>query len=600
MIRTPLRPLARILSARARGENPDVIERENIRLRLDATRDRARVRAEGRLLLLGVAFLAAFAAIGVQMGTLAASEPAEPGRAASGAAILAQRADIVDRQGRVLATNLVTHALYAQPPLMVDPVHAAEGLAAIFPDLDGERLKTDFTGKRKFLWVKRKISPEQMQRVHEIGDPGLMFGPREMRLYPNGALAAHVLGGAGFGREGVGSAEVIGTAGVEKAFDGYLRDPANGGAPLRLTLDLTVQAAVEEVLAGGMRLMNAKGAAAILMDAKTGEVVALASLPDFDPNSRPVALTRGDAGDSPLFNRAVQGVYELGSTFKVFAISQALDLGLVRPETMVDTRGPMVWGKFRIRDFHDYGAQLSVLDVIVKSSNIGTAHVAQMIGGVRQQAFLRGLGLFDPTPIELVEAPGAKPLVPAKWPEITTITVAFGHGVAASPLHLAAAYASLVNGGTRVRPTIIRREGATPELGERLISAQTSAIMRDMLRQVVVRGTASLGEVPGYAVGGKTGTADKPKPSGGYYKDKVVATFASVFPADDPAYVLVVTLDEPVDTSGTEPRRTAGWTAVPVGAEIIRRVAPIMGLRPQIDPLAVESGADAGVIRVRN
>lgn len=595
MTRTPLRPLARILSARARGENPDVIERENVRVRLDATRDRARVRAEGRLLLLGVAFLAAFGAIGVQMGALAAREPAEPGRAAGAAAIVAQRADIVDRQGRVLATNLVTHALYAQPPFMVDPLRAAEGLAAIFPDLDVERLKKDFTGKRKFLWVKRKISPEQMQRVHEIGDPGLMFGPREMRLYPNGALASHVLGGAGFGREGVASAEVIGTAGVEKAFDGFLRDPANGGAPLRLTLDLTVQAAVEEVLAGGMRLMNAKGAAAILMDARSGEVVALASLPDFDPNSRPVPLVKGDAGDSPLFNRAVQGVYELGSTFKIFAVAQALELGLVRPETMVDTKGPMVWGKFRIRDFHDYGAQLSVLDVIVKSSNIGTAHVAQMIGGVRQQDFLRRIGFFDPTPIELVEAPGAKPLVPTKWPEITTLTVSYGHGVAASPLHLAAAYAAMVNGGTRVTPTIVQRDGAAPVVGERLISEPTSAIIRDMLRQVVVRGTASFGDVPGYAVGGKTGTADKPKPSGGYYKDKVVATFASVFPAHDPAFVLVVTLDEPVDTSGTEPRRTAGWTAVPVGAEIIRRVAPLLGLRPEVEPLA-----DAGVIRVRN
>ncbi|PKP75350.1 MAG: cell division protein FtsI [Alphaproteobacteria bacterium HGW-Alphaproteobacteria-6] len=601
MTRTPLRPLARILSARDRGENPDTIERENIRLRREALRDRSRQRAEGRLLLLGVAFLVAFAAVGLQMGALAASEPAEPRRATTGETIATQRADILDRQGRVLATNLVTHALYAQPQFMVDPLRAARELAAIFPDLDAERLKADFTGKRKFLWVKRKISPEQMQRVHEIGDPGLMFGPREMRLYPNGTLAAHVLGGAGFGREGVGSAEVIGTAGVEKAFDDYLRDPANGGAPLRLTLDLTVQAAVEEVLGGGMRLMNAKGAAAILMDAKTGEIVALASLPDFDPNSRPLPPTKGDAGDSPLFNRAVQGVYELGSTFKIFAIAQALDLGLVRPETMIDTKGPMVWGRFRIRDFHNYGPELSVRDVIVKSSNIGTAHVAQRIGGPRQQDFLRRLGFFQPTPIELVEAPGAKPLVPAKWPEITMLTVSYGHGVAASPLHLAAAYAAMVNGGTRVAPTIVQRSPAEAAAksaatgGEALIRPETSAIIRGMLREVVQRGTASLGEVPGYAVGGKTGTADKPKPSGGYYKDKVVATFASVFPAHDPAYVLVVTLDEPVDTSGTEPRRTAGWTAVPVGAEIIRRVAPLMGLRPEVEPLA-----GAGVIRVRN
>lgn len=594
MIRTPLRPLARILSARARGENPDAIERENIRIRHEAMRDGARMRAEGRLLMLGVAFVLAFVAVGFEMGVLASTDPAEPAASGGGASIVAQRADIIDREGRILATNLVTHSLYAQPQQMVDPAGSADKLAAIFPDLDAVRLKKDFTGSRKFLWLKKKISPEQMQLVHEIGDPGLLFGPREMRLYPNGALAAHILGGASFGREGVSSAEVVGTAGVEKTFDGWLRDPANGGAPLQLSLDLTIQSTVEDVLWGGMKLMNAKGAAAILMDAKSGEIVAMASLPDFDPNTRPASLAKGDPSDSPLFNRAVQGVYELGSTFKVFAIAQALDIGLVSPETMVDTRGPMVWGKFRIRDFHNYGPQLSVTEVIVKSSNIGTAHVAQMIGGERQKGFLRKLGLFDATPVELVEAPGAKPLVPAKWPEITTLTVSYGHGVAASPLHLAAAYASMVNGGTRVAPTILKRKAT--ETGQRVISEPTSAIMRGMLRQVVQRGTATFGDVPGYEVGGKTGTADKPKRAGGgYYKDKVVATFAAAFPMSDPKYILVVSLDEPVETSGTEPRRTAGWTAVPVGAEIIRRAAPLLGLRPELEPTA-----EAEVIRVRN
>lgn len=594
MTRTPLRPLARILSARAKGENPDAIERENIRLRHEAMRDKARLRAEGRLLLLGAGFVAAFLTVGARMGLLAATEPMEPQTAVAGASIVAQRADITDRQGRILATNLVTHSLYAQPQQMVDPEGAAEKLAAIFPDLDAERLKADFGGPRKFLWVKKKISPEQMQLVHEIGDPGLLFGPREMRLYPNGAIAAHILGGASFGREGVNSAEVVGTAGVEKTFDSWLRDPANGGAPLQLSLDLTIQSTVEDVLYGGMKLMNAKGATAILMDARSGEVVAMASLPDFDPNTRPAPLLKGDPSDSPLFNRAVQGVYELGSTFKIFAIAQALDIGLVNPETMVDTKGPMVWGKFRIRDFHNYGAQLSVTDVIVKSSNIGTAHIAQQIGGVRQQEFLGKLGMFDATPIELVEAPTGRPLRPVKWPEITTLTVSYGHGVAASPLHLAAAYATMVNGGTKVAPTILKRTKVAS--GPRIISESTSAIVRSMLRQVVQRGTATFGDVKGYDVGGKTGTADKPKPGGGgYFKDKVVATFAAAFPMSDPKYVLVVSLDEPVETSGTEPRRTAGWTAVPVGAEIIRRAAPLLGLRPELEPVA-----EAGVIRVRN
>ena len=593
MIRTPLRPLARILSARAKGENPDVIEKENLRLRHEEMRDRARQKAEGRLLLLGLVFLGLFATVGVRMGVLAATQPAEPRTGQSGPQIAAGRADITDRQGRILATNLVTHALYAQPRLMIDPAGAAEKLAFIFPDLDAEKLKKDFTGAKKFLWIKKKISPEQMQLVHEIGDPGLLFGPREMRLYPNGALAAHVLGGSAFGREGVASAEVIGTAGVEKTFDGWLRDPANGGAPLQLSLDLTIQATVEEVLDGGMKLMNAKGAAAILMDVKTGEIVSMASLPDFDPNTRPQPLTKGQAGDSPLFNRAVQGVYELGSTFKIFAVAQALDLGLVSPDTVVDTKTPMFWGKYRINDFHNYGAQLPVSEVIVKSSNVGTAHIIGMVGPERQQAFLKSLGLFEPTPVELVEAPTGKPLVPKKWSEISMLTISYGHGLSASPLHLAAAYAAMVNGGTRVQPTILK--GAKPQAGERVISEATSAQIRDMLRQVVVRGTASFGDVPGYAVGGKTGTADKAKPTGGYYDDKVIATFASVFPSYDPKYVLIVTLDEPVEASGSEPRRTAGWTSVPVAAEMIRRVAPLLGLRPEVEP-----GAGAALTTVSN
>ncbi len=583
MTRTPLRPLARILDARAKGENPDVIERENIRKRHEEMRDKFRRRSEGRLLVLGVFFFCVFALVGVRMGVLAMSEPGEPRTAASGTNIVAQRADIVDRQGRILATNLSTYSLYAQPPLMIDKRRSARELVAIFPDLDEQKLVKQFTGKRKFLWIKKKLSPEQMQQVHDIGDPGLLFGPREMRLYPNGKLAAHVLGGASFGREGVNSAEVIGVAGVEKTFDAYLRDPANGGRPLQLSLDLTVQAAVRRVLWGGMKLMNARGATAVLMDVKTGEIVALASLPDFDPNDRPRPLTKGEAADSPLFNRAVQGLYELGSTYKIFAAAQALDIGLMNPSTLVDTKGPLRWGKYKIRDFHNYGNQLTLTDVIVKSSNIGAARVALQIGAKRQQEFLKSLGLFDPTTLEMVEARGARPLLPPKWSEISTMTVSYGHGISASPVHLAAAYAAMVNGGTRVQPTLLKQAG--PQNGERVISQKTSETIRNMLRQVVVRGTASFGEVEGYAVGGKTGTADKPKPTGGYYKDKVIATFASVFPANDPKYVLIVTLDEPVETSGPKPRRTAGWTAVPVAAEIIRRVAPLLDIRPQIEPL---------------
>ena len=583
MIRTPLRPLARVLPARAKGENPDCIERENIRQRHEEMQTRARARAEGRLLVLGVFFACAFATVGVRMGHIATAEPAEPLANTRGAQIAAQRGDIVDRRGRILATNLETHALYAQPPFMVDPEAAAEGLAKIFPDLDAKELLEDFTGKRKFLWIKKKISPEQKQAVHDIGDPGLLFGPREMRLYPNGKLAAHVMGGASFLNESVNAAELTGVAGVEKQFDGYLRDPANAGKPLALALDLTVQAAAERVLYGGMKLMNARGATSVLMDVHTGEVISVVSLPDFDPNDRPAPPTSGfDPSVSPLFNRAVQGVYELGSTFKIFASAQALDLGLVSPETLIDIRGPLRWGKHRISDFHYYGKELSVSKIIVKSSNIGTARLAQQIGVKRQKEFLAGLGFFDPTPFEVVEARTGQPLLPPNWSELSSMTISYGHGLSASPMHLAAAYATIANGGHYVSPTILKQDGA--QYGPRVMGAEAARLSRTMLRQVVTEGTASFGEVPGYAVGGKTGTADKPKPRGGYYDDKVIATFATMFPAHDPKYVLVVTLDEPSENSGPKPRRTAGWTAVPVAAEMIARIAPLLGLRPDIEP----------------
>ncbi len=586
MIRTPLRPLARILAARRRGENPDAIERENKRIRHEQMRDHARQRAEGRLLVLGVFFFCAFAVVGARMGLLSTSDPVEPRAHAPGAVISASRADIVDRNGNLLATNFDTHAIYAQPTQMIDPAGSAKKLVEIFPDLDEKRLIRDFTGKRKFLWIKKKISPEQMQAVHDIGDPGLLFAPRDMRLYPNGKLAAHVLGGASYGKEGVHAAEVIGVAGVEKYFDDYLRDPANGAKPLQLSLDLTIQAASERILYGGMKLMNAKGATSVLMDVHTGEVISVVSLPDFDPNDRPQVLLKGDASDSPLFNRSVQGVYELGSTFKIFAVAQAMDLGLVNENTMIDTKGPMRVGGHAIGEFknHNYGT-ITVSDIIMKSSNRGTGRLALMIGPKRQQEFLQSLGFFDITPFEIVEASGGKPLLPKRWTDLSTVTISYGHGMSDSPMHLAAAYAAIANGGFKVKPTLLKQDG--PVQGERVISERTSREARKMLRRVVSEdgGTATFGEVPGYHVAGKTGSADKPKPTGGYYSDRVIATFASMFPAEDPRYVLILTLDEPVETSGSQPRRTAGWTAVPVAAEMIRRVAPLLGVRPDVEPL---------------
>lgn len=583
MIRIPLRPLARILDAREKGENPDAIERENKRLRHEDMQANSRARAEGRLLVLGAFFFIAFGVIGARMGSFATSDPVEPRSATLGSVISAARADIVDRNGNLLATNFDTHALYAQPKHMIDPQRAADELVKVFPDLDHARLIKDFTGDRKFLWLKKKISPEQMQAVHEIGDPGLLFAPREMRLYPNGSLAAHVMGGASFGKEGVAAAEVIGVAGAEKYFDDYLRDPANGATPLQLSIDLTVQAASERILYGGMKLMNAKGATSVLMDVHTGEVISVVSLPDFDPNNRPRAATSGDQSDSPLFNRSVQGVYELGSVFKIFTAVQAIDLGLVNSSTMIDTKGPMRVGGFNIGEFRNknYGT-LSVTDIIVKSSNRGTGRMALQIGVKRQKAFLDSMGFFDPTPFEIVEASGGQPLLPERWTDLSAVTISYGHGLSSSPMHLAAGYATIANGGRAVTPTLLKKTG--PVYGPRVMSEGAAKAARMMLRKVVSQGTASFGEVEGYAVGGKTGTADKPNPSGGYFEKKVIATFVSMFPAHDPKYVLIVTLDEPVETSGDKPRRTAGWTAVPVAAEMIRRIAPLLGMRPTVEP----------------
>ncbi len=588
MIRTPLRPLASILNARAQGMNPSSIERENLRLRREQMRDAGRRRAEWRILFLAVAFFAGYAAIGAKMGMLAAS-PVVESEPYAGEGISGDRADILDRNGRILATNLVTHSLYAEMRYMIDGARAARELARIFPDLDEQRLAERLTDPaRRFDWIRARVSPEQAQAAHDIGEPGLLLGPREMRLYPNGALAAHVLGGTSYGEQGVTAAEIQGVAGIEYTANNRLADPDLADVPVSLSLDLGVQAVVEEVLLGGIQMLNANGGSAILMDAHTGEVVALASAPTFDPNNRPAPpANRYEQAESPLFNRAVQGLYELGSVMKAFAVAQALDLGLVSPETMVDTRGPLRMGRFAIQDFHDYGAQMSVEQVFVRSSNIGTARLAQMIGPERQRDFLASLGFLEPLSLQLPEAARARPQQPERWGELSSMTISYGHGLSLTPMHLAAGYAALVNGGTLVEPTLTRRTDTTP--GPRVISEETSRIMRSLFRSVVTDGTASLGEVAGYGVGGKTGTADKPNPDGGYYEDRVVATFAGAFPMNDPRYVIVVTMDEPQETSGPVARRTAGWTVVPVAAEMVRRVAPVLGMRPQ-DPAVIEAG----------
>lgn len=586
-VRVALRPLARVLRARAHGADPAQIEAANLRARIEALAETGRPAAEWRLLLIAALFLAGFALVAARMALLAVTPPAEAA-VWQAAEIPDERAEILDRSGRVLATNLVTNALYAELRHMIDGARAARELARIFPDLDEARLAARLTDPdRSFVWIRARLSPEQAQAVHDIGEPGLLLGPRRMRLYPNGTLAAHVLGGVAYGQQGVDAAELVGTAGMEHRLEARLRDPDLADVPVYTTLDLTVQAVVAEVLAGGITMLNARAGAAVVMDADTGEVVAMVSLPDFDPNARPAPPATGDPEDSPLFNHALQGVYELGSVMKAFTVAQALDIGLVNTQTVIDTRGPLRIAGFSITDFRNYGNELTVEDVFVRSSNIGTARIAQMIGADRQRDFLARFGFLESVPLELSETARARPQWPERWTELSAMTISYGHGMTTSPVHLAAGYAALVNGGYRVTPTLVRRPIA--ERGPQVISTQTSAIMRNLLRQVVTRGTASFAEVAGYAPGGKTGTAEMPNARGGYYDDRNITTFASAFPMTAPRYVLVVSLVEPSETSGTEVRRTAGWTSVPVAAEITRRIAPLLGLRPQSEA-EIEAG----------
>ena len=581
MTRRPLRPISQIISARKNGQNPDHIERENIRQRHLVMEKVTRIRSESRLLVLIGFFFVSFLAIGLKMGMLSMITPAEPISSTQILQTLTKRADILDRNGSILATNLITNALYAKPNLMIDKQTAAKELVKIFPDLKLLNLINQFEGTKKFIWIKRKISPEQMQAVHELGEPGLKFGPREMRLYPNGRLAAHVLGGVRYGRQSVRSAELVGSAGVELQFDKFLQDELGSGDPLILSLDLGVQSAIGHVLQGGMQLMNAKGAAAILMDIHSGEIISMVSLPDFDPNDRVQKASKKNGSQSSLFNKAVQGRYELGSVFKVFTAAMALEDGIVNQNTLVDTSSPIIWGKHRISNYHRLPEELSFTDVIVKSSNTGTSRLAKELGGVRQKEFLTNLGFFESTGIELVEGKQITSQYPSNWSEISTMTISYGHGISSSPLHLAAAFASVLNGGLKVNPTLLKRNG-TDKIRKRVIRSDVSQTLINILYQVVERGTASAARVHGYSVAGKTGTAKKVKPNGGYYNKKNITTFASVFPAEAPKYVLLVTLDEPVVLTGLKSRRTAGWTAAPISSEIIYRAAPLLGVRPNL------------------
>lgn len=546
-----------------------------------------------RIWLIAVLFALCFATIGWRLGVTAMSGAVHEIAALpeQKTPLSGHRADIVDRRGRLVAMNTWGYGAYANPKNIQHKQKALTALTRIFPETPAEFWAKKLNAPGAFVWLRARITPEQAQAIHDIGDPGLLYSRRQVRTYPNGALAAHVIGGMGRGAQSVKDVELRPTGGIESALDGRLRNPEQLDTPVVLSLDLAVQAAVEELLGAGMKVFGASGAAAIVMEARSGEILALASLPDFDPN-KPIGQRQVDNdghGSDPRFNLAAQGVYELGSTFKIFTTANALELGVVEPDTLVDADAPMEFGRFTIGEYNNknYGPELSVTDVIVKSSNVGTARLALEIGKERQQEFLRALGVLDPSGVELAEAQNNAPLLPKVWSDTSAITISYGHGISVSPLHLAAAYASLANGGFKVTPTLLHQKER--QRGVRVMRGDVSRASVDMLRQVVLRGTARKAEVPGYEVAGKTGTADIAK-KGAYDKLRSVNTFAAVFPASAPKYVVVVTLFNPKNTfeAGQDDGITAGASVTRVTGSIIGRIAPLLGLRPAVPPGSAE------------
>lgn len=542
-------------------------------------------RAEWRLMLIMLAFVAGFATAGLRLGVLALSSPAEPARIAGEGRAPPVRGPITDRHGRLMAANLPAWSLYAHPREIDDPAATAAALAPILPGLDAADIERRLTASRDFAWIRRPVTPRQKQEIMDLrpAQPALRFGRRDMRVYPAGRVAAHLMGGVRSGEEGVNSAELIGSGGVEMAFDAYLRDPAAIEAPLALSIDLSVQAALSEVLAAGIARTGALRGSALLMDVRTGEMLAMVSLPDFDPNA-PVERLSGGAAN-PRFHQAVSGVYELGSVFKPITAAIAMEAGVAAPETMIRTGEPLRSGGYPIRDIHRMPPYMTVTDIIRRSSNVGAARLAIGVGTEGFRAALDRFGLLGPLDIELPEAQAAAPMLPRRWTELSTMTISFGHGLAISPLHLLTAYAIIANGGHRVTPTL-RRGGRAP--GERVLSERTAGDVMAMLRKVVTDGTGRRAEVPGYAVAGKTGTADKPRADGrGYDRTKTISSFASVFPATAPRYAMLILLDEATDPETGS--RQASRTAVPVSAAAIRRVAPLIDLwpaAPEPEPVA--------------
>ncbi len=533
-------------------------------VRLDGTLKQCLEIGRTRLLAAGLLFTVAFLVIGLRLIDLSLLQEAKEPRLAAVSqttALESVRADIVDRNGVVLATTLPTASLYANPRQVLDSSGVAERLATVLPDLPKAELSAKLGSDRAFVWLKRKLTPRQQYEVNRLGIPGLYFQHEPDRVYPHGALTSHVVGFANVDNQGL--------AGIEKAFEAKLRGSTE---PLQLSLDLRVQHILADELGAAMVEFNAIGAAGLVLDAETGEVVAMASLPSFDP-SRPA-----DQSDAARFNRASLGVYEMGSVFKIFTTAQALDHGVVGLRDGYDVSQPIKVARYTITDFKPKNRWLSIPEIFIYSSNIGTVHMAMESGTRAQQAFLGNLGLTRAARIELPEV--GEPMVPSPWREINTMTISYGHGLAVSPLQVAGAVAAVVNGGELRRTTLLKHDGRRRLIGRRVLSQRASREMRWLMRLSVQDGTGRLADAPGYLVGGKTGTADKLN-GRRYAKGARIASFAGAFPMDRPRYVVFAMIDEPKGKKSTHGYATGGWVAAPVVRRVVERMAPLLGIQPR-------------------
>lgn len=519
--------------------------------------------AHFRLMILLLVFLAIFTIIVGRLVSFSILEDAKPLRISSSVFVPA-RGDIVDRNGVPLARTMKGYAIRVVPERVLgDKNLLARQLADLFPDTTAEEFLAKLSGPRP-TYLRRRALPNEVKQVHALGEIGIEFPRENERLYPQRDLAAHVLGYVDADSEGV--------MGMERALNDRLKDKNLRGAPAVLSIDSRVQAALESELMVAMTAHEARGAAGIILDVQTGEVMALASLPVFDPNKIRKATMKYQN------NEVTQSVFELGSTFKPLTVAAALDAGTVTDLAVrYNATEPIKVAGFTIKDEHGQNRYLNVPETLVHSSNIVTARLADNLGKERMENMIRRLGFDERPHIELVER--GRPLWPQRWGRVTNMTVAYGHGIAVTPLHLATAYAALVNGGIWRPATLLKVEPGEEAQGRRVFKAATSARMRQLLRMIVSNGTGRKADAPGYRIGGKTGSAEKPS-NGGYNKTSLVSTFAAAFPMDNPRYVVIAMLDEPKGNAETSFQRTAGWTAAPVVRKVVPRVGPMLGVVP--------------------